>query len=440
MNMSMHLDVTRPNRPRVVIVGGGFGGLSAAKALRKTAVDVTLIDRRNFHLFQPLLYQVATGGLSPANIAIPFRWTLRRHLTVDVVLADVVGFDTAGRRVLLEDGEVAYDHLIVAAGARHSYFGNDWEAFAPGLKTVEDALEMRRRILLAFENADRESDPARRAALLTFVIAGAGPTGVELAGALAEISRHTLKHDFRHINPEDARILLVDAVDRVLPAFAIELSATAAKALAELGVSVRTETRLTQIAKGEVTLETRGESETIACHTVLWAAGVQASKLGAKLAEQTRLVVDRAGRLEVEADLTLAGHPEISVVGDLAVFRHGLERPLPGVAPVAMQQGQYVAQRIGRALAGRSTAPFVYRDRGTLATIGRGRAVADFGRFRMTGFPAWLLWLFVHLMKLTQAESRVLVLFQWASSYLTYNRSARLITDGPSSKSAARSE
>ncbi len=403
-------------RPRVVIVGGGFGGLRAAKALRRTKVDVTLIDRRNFHLFQPLLYQVATGGLSPANIATPFRWALRRVPNVDVLLAEVSGFDTVERRVLLEDRSIPYDYLVVAAGARHSYFGNNWETLAPGLKTVEDAIEMRRRVLLAFEHADRERDPAKQAALLTFVIAGAGPTGVELAGALAEISRHTLKHDFRHIDSAQAKILLVDAVDRVLAAYDPTLSASASTALEELGVSVLLETRLTAIRDGEVTLEARGQSRVVPCETVLWAAGVQASPLGARLAEQTKTTMDRAGRLEVEPDLTLPGHPEISAIGDLAVFRHGLDRPLPGVAPVAMQQGEYVAARIRRMLDGRPSAPFAYRDRGTLATIGRGRAVAQIGRAKFTGLPAWLLWLFVHIMKLTQAESRILVFLQWAWS------------------------
>lgn len=416
---------------RVVIVGGGFGGLTATRALRKASVEVVLVDRRNFHLFQPLLYQVATGGLSPANIATPFRWVLRRQPNVDVVLGEITGFDVAGQRVRLANDTLAYDHLILAAGATHSYFGKDWQTLAPGLKTIEDATEMRSRILLAFERADREPDSEKRRALLTFVIAGAGPTGVELAGALGEISKHTLKHDFRRIDPEDARILLVDAVDRVLTAYPDDLSRKAAHSLEQLGVRVLTDTKVTDIRSGEVELETGGETRTLPCATVLWAAGVQASPLGAELAKQTGASLDRAGRLTVEPDLTLPGHPEISVIGDLATFSHGLEHPLPGVAPVAMQQGAYVAARIRQSLAGESSDPFEYRNRGTLATIGRARAVADFGRFKTSGFTAWFLWLFVHVMNLTQAENRVLVLVQWAWSYLSYNRSARLITNKP---------
>ena len=415
-------------RPRVVIVGGGFGGLAAARALRRAPVDVTLVDQRNFHLFQPLLYQVATGALSPANIASPLRWILRRQSNTDVVLARVTGFDVAGRRVLLEDGELAYDHLIVAAGATHSYFGNDWAALAPGLKTIEDATEMRSRILIAFEQADREPDAARREALLSFVVVGAGPTGVELAGALAEISRHTLRHDFRHIEPEEARITLVDFADRVLPVFPAELSASAAAALEKLGVRVLTGTRVADIRPGVASLERAGVREDIPCETILWAAGVQASPLGRLIAEQVGAPIDRAGRISVSPTLDLEGHPEIALIGDLASFSHGLERPLPGIAAVAMQQGRYVADRIARSLAGRPVHAFLYRDRGTLATIGRGHAVAMRGRLRATGLIAWLIWLFVHLLFLTQTSNRVLVLVQWARSYLTHGRSARLIT------------
>jgi NADH dehydrogenase len=392
-------------------------------------VDVTLIDRRNFHLFQPLLYQVATGGLSPANIATPFRWSLRRHRNTDIVLDEVIGFDVPGRRVRTSSGSIDYDHLIVATGATHSYFGNDWEARAPGLKTVEDALEIRRRVLLAFERADREPDPRKRSALLTFVIVGAGPTGVELAGALGEISEHTLRHDYRHIDPRDARILIVDALDRVLSAYPEDLSARAAGYLEQLGVSAVMKTRVTGIHEDEVVFETDGEIRTVACATTLWAAGVEASPLGRQLAEQTGCAVDRAGRLEIGPDLTLPGHAEISVIGDLASFRHGLERALPGVAPVALQQGHYVARRIRRGLTGLGTPPFRYRDRGSLATIGRARAVAQLGRHHVSGFVAWLLWLVVHVMSLARAENRVLVFVQWAWSYVTYDRSARLITN-----------
>jgi NADH dehydrogenase len=407
-----------------MVVGGGFAGLAAVRGLRSFPGEVVLVDRQNFHLFQPLLYQVATGGLSPANIATPFRWALRRQPNADVLLAEVTGFDVAGRKILLGGETIAYDHLVVAVGATHSYFGNDWEALAPGLKTIDDATRIRSRILLAFERADREPDAERRAALLTFVIAGAGPTGVELAGALGEISRHTLKHDFRHIDPGDSRILLVDAADRVLPAYPESLSARAEASLTQLGVEVRTRTTVEALRSGEIDLRGGEDLLTVACATVLWAAGVRASPLARELAAQTGAEVDASGRIAVLPDLTLGNHPEISVIGDLAAFSHGLERPLPGVAPVAMQQGRYVARRIARGAA----APFVYRDRGTLATIGRARAVAEIGRIRVSGFVAWLLWLFVHVMNLAQAESRILVFVQWAWSYVTYNRSARLIT------------
>jgi len=414
---------------RIVIVGGGFGGLAAARALRGAPVEVVLVDRRNFHLFQPLLYQVATGGLSPANIACPLRRALRHQPNADVVLGEVTGFDVARRRVLLrDDDELEYDHLILAAGATHGYFGHDWSEVAPGLKTIEDATELRSRILLAFERADREPDPEERAAWLSFVIVGAGPTGVELAGALAEISRHTLRNDFRHIEPEDAKILLVDAVDRVLPAYPEDLSANAEAALEQLGVTVRTGSKVVDIDAEAVTIERDGESLRVPSRTVSWAAGVQASPLGGAIAEQIGVKPDRAGRLEVEADLTLPGHPEISVIGDLALFQHGLEQPLPGVAPVAMQQGRYVADRIARGLRGGTPPPFVYRDRGTLATIGRARAVAEIGRFHVVGFPAWLMWLFVHLLNLNLTENRILVLLQWGWNYFTFTRSARLIT------------
>ncbi|MCA9505931.1 MAG: NAD(P)/FAD-dependent oxidoreductase [Myxococcales bacterium] len=419
---------SRPHGRRVVIVGGGFGGLAAARALRRAPVEVTLVDRRNFHLFQPLLYQVATGGLSPANIATPFRWAFRRQRNIDVVLGEVTGFDVAGQRVLLGGDTLAYDQLVVAAGATHSYFGQDWAALAPGLKTIEDATEIRSRVLLAFERADRTTDADTRRALLTFVIVGAGPTGVELAGALSEIAHHTLRHEFRHVDPSEARICLVDAVDRVLSAFPETLSARAVESLAQLDVEVLTSAKVVRLEPGRVELEVRGAAQTIACETVLWAAGVRASPLGEALAAQTGAKIDRAGRLEVGPDCTLPGHPEISVIGDLASFAHGRERPLPGVAPVAMQQGRYVARRIGATRTGGTPHPFRYRDRGTLATIGRARAVADFGGLRISGLPAWLLWLFVHVMNLTQAESRILVLVQWAFSYATYNRSARLIT------------
>jgi len=413
----------------VVIVGGGFGGLYAAQSLKRAPVRVTLIDRRNFHLFQPLLYQVATGGLSPANIASPLRGILKRQKNVRVLLEEVTGVDAAGRRALTRGGPLAYDTLIVATGVRHNYFGHaDWERLAPGLKTVEDATEIRRRILLAFEAAERETDPHQLRAHLTFVIVGAGPTGVELAGALAEIARDTLRHDFRKIDPADARIILLDAADRVLPSYPADLSAKAAASLAGLGVTVRSKALVADITEQEVILRGDGRGERIPARTVLWAAGVQANALGRALADATGATLDRLGRVVVEPDLTIGGHPEIFVLGDLAHFAHQTGQPLPGVAPVAMQQGRYVARQIEARLRGRCLPPFCYRDRGSMATIGRAAAVADLGFLRFSGYPAWLIWLFVHLIHLIEFENQVLVLTQWAWNYFTRNRAARLIT------------
>lgn len=414
---------------RVVIVGGGFGGLTAARALRRAPVEITLVDRRNFHLFQPLLYQVATGALSPANIAAPLRWILRRQQNCTVLMGDVVGFDVANRRVLLADGDLPYDTLIAAAGARHSYFGHDdWERLAPGLKTVEDGTEIRRRLLVAFEVAERETDPKRRAAWLHFVIVGGGPTGVELAGALAGMARYTLKRDFRHINPADATIVLVEAADRVLTSFPADLSGKAAESLRELGVTVRAGTKVTEIHPDYVVLDGGGSSERLATQTVLWAAGVQASPLAAALAEATGAALDRAGRIVVEPDLSLAGYPNIFVLGDMANYPHQTSQPLPGVAPVAIQQGRFVARLIRRRLQGGPLPTFHYRDHGNLATIGRSAAVAHFGRLRFAGRLAWLLWLVVHIMELISFRNRLLVLLQWGWNYFTYDRSARLIT------------
>jgi NADH dehydrogenase len=414
---------------RVVIIGGGFGGLYAAKSLRRAPVQVTLIDRRNFHLFQPLLYQVATGGLSPGEIASPLRFVLRRSRNTEVLLGEVVDLDTVNRRVILRDGEVGYDTLIVATGSSHSYFGNDqWEPLAPALKTIEDATEIRRRILLAFEKAEREPDQAARHAWLTFVVVGAGPTGVELAGALGEIANDTLRHDFRHINPSEARILLVEGTDRVLPVYPPDLSADAEKALIRLGVRPMTGAIVTAIDEDGVTVRRASQSERIPAHTVLWAAGVQASPLGGMLAASAGAKLDRAGRVLVEPDLTIAGHPEILVIGDLANFSHQTGKPLPGVAPVAMQEGRYAAKLVQKRLAGETTPPFHYWDKGSLATIGRASAVADFGRIHIDGLIAWLTWLFVHLMYLVEFDNRLLVLIQWAYNYFTRNRGARLIT------------
>jgi NADH:quinone reductase (non-electrogenic) len=416
-------------RHRVVIVGGGFGGLTAARALRRAPVDITLVDRRNFHLFQPLLYQVATGALSPANIAAPLRSILERQANCEVLMGDVRGFDIVNRQVILTDGQLTYDTLIVAAGARHSYFGHaEWEQFAPGLKTIEDATEIRRRMLTAFEEAERETDHERRRMLLTFVIVGGGPTGVELAGALAEITRHTLADEFRHINPSEAHVLLVEAAEHILGTYPVDLSLKARGALESLGVSVRSHTTVTGIAANYVTLKTNGATEIVPTQTVLWAAGVEASPLGKCLADATGAALDRAGRVSVERDMSLAGHPEILVLGDLANYVHQTGKPLPGVAPVAIQQGKFVANLIVRRLASEPLPDFRYRDLGNLATIGRSAAVAQFGRIHLSGFVAWMLWLFIHLMNLVNFRNRVLVFLQWGWNYLSYDRSARLIT------------
>ena len=415
---------------RVVIVGGGFGGLSAAKALRRAPVDVTLIDRRNFHLFQPLLYQVATGALSPADISAPLRSVLRRQRNTRVLLDEVVGIDARARRVRLTQGTCDYDTLIVATGAHHQYFGNDaWAEHAPGLKTVEDATQMRSRILRAFEAAERAGDAGVVRAYLTFVVVGGGATGVELAGALAEIAHDTLRHDFRAIDPHDARILLVEAAARILTAFPESLSARAQRTLERLGVTVMVRTMVTHIGPGVVELRSGDTPQRVEASTVLWAAGVQASPLGRMLADATGVALDRAGRVQVEPDTSVPRYPEIFVIGDLGHFAHQTGKPLPGVAQVAIQQGRYVAALVQARLQGRSKPPFRYRDLGNLATIGRAAAVADFGWLRLDGFPAWFVWVFVHLMYLVDFENRLLVFTQWVWSYVTRNRGARLITD-----------
>jgi NADH dehydrogenase len=414
---------------RVVIVGGGFGGLYAAQALGKAPVQVTLIDRRNFHLFQPLLYQVATGGLSPANIAAPLRAVLWRQKNTRVLLGEVVGFDLEGRRVLLADGNEPYDSLIVAAGTRHHYFGHpEWECYAPGLKTIEDATTMRRRILSAFERAERTNDPEERQALLTFVVVGGGPTGVELAGTLSDVARATLRGNFRSINPASARILLLEGVDRILTAYPPKLSDKAVESLHRLGVTVRTGTVVTDVRPGCVTVRSGDQIEEICSHTVLWGAGVDASPLARMLGQATGAEVDRSGRVVVQPDMTLPGHPEIFVIGDMANYPHQDGKPLPGLAPVAMQQGRYVADLIQLRLRGAPPVPFHYKDRGTMATIGRAAAVGQVGGIQFSGYIAWLAWLFIHILFLIEFQNRVLVLFQWAWNYLTRNRSARLIT------------
>jgi NADH dehydrogenase len=394
-------------------------------------VEITLLDRRNFHVFQPPLYQVATGGLSPADIATALRWILRHQRNARVLLAEVTGFDPATREVLLADGAVPYDTLILASGAEPSYFGHDeWAEHAPGLKTLEDATEIRRRIYLAFEAAEREPDPARRAEWLAFVVVGAGPTGVELAGAIVEIARRTLRREFRAMDPAAARVVLLDAADRVLPVYPPDLSDKCARSLARLGVEVRTSTRIEHIDATGVRVRAADTGQRIAARTVLWAAGVRANPLGRQLASAFGVAVDRMGRIAVEPDLSVPGHPDAFVIGDLALrpWRDGAS--LPGVAPVAMQQGRYVGNVIRARLAGRVVKPFRYANKGELATIGRAAAVANFGRLRFSGYPAWLLWLFVHLMYLVDFENRLLVFVQWAWNYATWNRGARLIAHG----------
>ncbi len=417
------------NQHRVVIVGGGFGGLSVALGLQRAPVQVTLVDRCNYHLFQPLLYQVATGTLSPANIASPLRNILKRHKNTRVLLAEAIRIDASNRQVLLSDGSLEYDTLVVSTGSSHQYFGHDeWEQFAPGLKTVEDATDMRRRILLAFETAEREPDPEKLRAWMTFVIVGGGPTGVELAGALGEIANDTLRRDFRTIDPSDARIILVEGADRVLPVYPQKLSASARKMIERLGVTVRTSTMVTDVTKESVTIREGDQTETIPTRTVLWAAGVLGSPLGRIVAQETGATIDKAGRVSVEPDLTVPGHPEIFVIGDLANFVHQTGEPLPGVAQPAIQEGRYVAAQITRRLRGKKTRPFHYLDKGNLATIGRGAAVADLNWLHLSGFPAWLLWIFIHLLYIVEFQNRLLVFVQWAWFYFTYDRSARLIT------------
>ncbi|MCL4251950.1 MAG: NAD(P)/FAD-dependent oxidoreductase [Anaerolineae bacterium] len=415
---------------QIVIIGGGFGGLYAAKRLKHAPVDVTLIDRRNHHLFQPLLYQTATGALSPADIATPLRRLLKDQRNVRVLLGEVVDFDVANKQVILRDGAVGYDKLVVAAGSGKNYFGNDqWMANAPGLKTVEDATEIRRRILTAFEAAERTTDPGKVRTWLTFVVIGGGPTGVEMAGALAEIAHETLQNEFRNINPSDARIVLVQSGERILPTYAPELSARATAALERLGVEVLTGLRVTDVGDRGVTVSSRAGETYLPSRTVLWTAGVQASPLGQALAAATSAEVDRGGRVIVEPDLSVPGHPDIFVIGDLAHFAHQTGEPLPGVAQVAIQQGRYVAQLIARRRAGKRVSPFFYRDRGNMATIGRGKAVAEIGRLRLSGWLAWQIWAVVHLMYQMDVENRMLVFIQWIWNYLTRKRSALLITD-----------
>jgi NADH dehydrogenase FAD-containing subunit len=414
-------------QPRVVIVGAGFGGLTAAKALKRAPVAVTVIDRRNYHLFQPLLYQVATAALSPADIAQPIRAILRRQRNAEVILGRVTDVDAAAREVLIDQRRIAYDYLVIATGARHAYFGHDeWAPFAPGLKKIGDAIAIRCRILLAFEEAETATDPNLRASLLTFVVVGGGPTGVELAGALTELARQSMAGDFRHIDPRRARVLLVEAGPRLLPTFPERLSAVAKRELEQLGVEVRLDTMVTDCNASGVAM---GE-EHVRARTVLWAAGVAASPAASWLGAAQ----DRSGRVEVAADLSLPGHPEIFVIGDTALPTDaaGNRRPLPGIAPAAKQAGQYVAKVIRMRAHGRTTpGPFRYRNYGNLATIGRKAAVADFGWIRLSGRLAWWLWGLAHIYFLIGFRNRLAVALDWFWSYLTFQRHARLIT-GPS--------
>jgi NADH dehydrogenase len=416
-------------RPHVVVVGGGFAGLRAARRLAAEPVDVTVVDRHNYHVFQPLLYQVATAGLSPGDIAQPIRHVLRDAGNATVLLGTVTAVDVAAGRVHLDTGSLAYDYLILAAGATHSYFGHDeWRPLAPGLKDIDDALEIRRRVLLAFEAAERATDDARRHALLTFVIIGGGPTGVELAGALVELSRHALAREFRRIDARQARIVLVEGGPRVLGTFAEPLSAKAARHLATLGVEVLTGTTVTRVAPGSI----EAGAVRIAAETVLWAAGVTAVPLGRSLG----LELARDGRVTVAPDLSVPGHPSIFVVGDLARFVEPDGRELPGLAPVAMQMGHHAADNVARLVRGEPTRPFRYRDRGMMATIGRNAAVAQVGRFAFDGLVGWLMWLLVHIAYLIGFRNRILVLFQWIWAYVTFDRGVRIIT-GPVSPAVA---
>jgi NADH dehydrogenase len=418
-------------RWKVVIVGGGFGGLSAAQHLNSNLVDVTLIDRRNYHLFQPLLYQVATGSLSPGEIASPLRSVLSRQKNTRVWLGTVVDVDTDSKRVFLADGTVVpYDSLIIATGSQTSYFGhNEWQEWAPGLKSIEEATTIRHKILYAFEVAERISDPGQRRAWLTFVIVGAGPTGVELSGAIAEIARQTLKNDFRSINPEEAQIILLDGAPRVLMTFPEHLSHEASRSLAKLGVRVRCGAMVKHVDEDGLTIEADKRTDSIATKTVIWAGGIAASPLSKILASHTKAETDKGGRVKVKPDLTIPNYPDIYVIGDLASAMDRKGKPLPGLAQVAMQGGAYAAKAILRKVKGQSELPpFRYFDKGSLAVIGRAAAVADVSGAHLSGFIAWLVWVFIHLMYLVTFQSRVLVFIQWAIQNLTFSRGARLIT------------
>jgi len=415
------MEAAPEQKPRVVIIGAGFGGLEAAKKLAGKGVRVTMVDRTNYHLFQPLLYQVATAALSPADIAAPVRAILSKSKNMEVILAEVESIDVNTKKVRMVDEELDYDYLIVATGARHSYFGHpEWEKLAPGLKSLEDAVEIRRRILLAFEYAERISDEAARKAAMTFVVVGGGPTGVEMAGAIAEIARYTLAKDFRHIDPSQARVILVEADPWVLAAFPDDLQISARKQLVDLGVEVRTGIHATNLSEEGLQVG----DEFIPCRVKIWAAGNNASFVGHSLGAP----VDRVGRVIVNKDLTIPDHPEVQVIGDLANFSHQTGQPLPGVSPVAMQQGRHAAHNILAMIDGRKPQRFWYFDKGSMATIGRNKAVADLKLIHLSGIPAWLAWLFVHIIFLVGFRNRLAVLFQWAWAYFSFNKGARLIT------------
>jgi NADH dehydrogenase len=419
------------DKHRIVILGGGFGGLYAAQALKHADADITVIDRRNYHLFQPLLYQVATGSLSPGEIAAPIRGVLSEQKNTTVLLGEAVDIDPAARSITLRDGGVvAYDSLILATGSQASYFGHDeWKTWAPGLKTIEDATTMRHKILLAFEAAERTTDEEERRAWLTFVIVGGGPTGVELAGALGEIANHTMKHDFRSIRSQDARIILVDAGKRVLPSYAEDLSRSAEAQLIKLGARVRTGLSVTCVDENGVSLKTASGEEHIRSHTVLWAAGVAVSEFARTLAKKTNAPTERSGKIKVAADLSIPNYPEIRVVGDLAYVEDDEGKPLPGVAQVAMQSGSYAAKCILAKIKGQPDCkPFKYFNKGDIAVIGRASAVANVFGIHLKGLLAWLVWLFIHLMYIVEFQSRIMVFVQWGFLYLTSNRGARLIT------------
>jgi NADH:ubiquinone reductase (H+-translocating) len=422
-------EVEKQSPHHVVIVGGGFGGLHAAQSLGTENVRVTLIDKRNFHLFQPLLYQVATGGLSPADISSPLRSILNKNQNTKVLMGEVRNIDPHQQKIFLRKSEITYDTLIVATGVSHHYFGNDqWASTAPGLKTVEDALEMRRRIFMAFEAAEKETDPEKRRPWLTFVVVGGGPTGVELAGAIAELAYSTLKKDFRNIDTAEAKVILVEGLDRVLPPYAPELSAKAEASLVKLGVKVQTKALVTNIEDNVVTIKQGDQTEKVAARTVLWAAGVKASSMGKILSEHTGVELDRVGRVMVEPDLSIKGYPQIFVIGDLANFVKPEGTSLAGVAPVATQEGKYVAELITKRLGGEKLPAFEYFDGGSLSVIGRHSAVADIGSVKLSGFFAWLIWVFVHIYYLIEFDNKLVVFIQWTWSYFTRKRGARLIT------------